>query len=271
MNHIKLFEDYNNELYIKISSVEFNKGIRKNEPFSNRELSDILEFIENINQTLKYVHNVLGAGQTVYKDSKIPIDTSSITVSYQQILKSKLPGSFLMEIIKCDDYWFFIKSIYSTYFKCDDLEGVKNCIRNIIETKFHVKIPSEFGHENEISESKKGPNFKKIIVDDFVVYQGRDAESNDYVTLDLANDDDYWFHAKGVPGSHVVVKIKDKIPTQEIIKKIAEIAAKNCKSKENKVKVVYCKKKFVKKEKGMNPGQVKVDYNNASEIIVSKI
>jgi predicted ribosome quality control (RQC) complex YloA/Tae2 family protein len=87
----------------------------------------------------------------------------------------------------------------------------------------------------------------------------------------LANDpEDIWMHAKGVPGSHVVIKVKDKLPSEEVIKKAAEIAAKNCKSKEDKVRVLYCKKKFVKKEKGMNPGQVKVDYVNANEIVINK-
>jgi|GEM_PF-5561595 len=121
-----------------------------------------------------------------------------------------------------------------------------------------------------IESRKLGPNFKKIIIDDFVVYQGRDAKSNDYITLEIASDDDYWFHAKGYPGSHVVLKIKDKLPTQETIRKVAKIAADNCKCPESKVKVVYCKKKFVKKKSGMNPGQVSVDTLNSYEIIVEK-
>lgn len=121
------------------------------------------------------------------------------------------------------------------------------------------------------NESKKsGPNYKKIVTDDYVIYQGKDAKSNDYVTLELADDEDYWFHAKGVPGSHVIIKFKNSLPTEEVIKKAAQIAAKNSKSTEDKVKVVYCKKKFVKKEKGMNPGQVSVDYKNSYEIIVPK-
>lgn len=123
----------------------------------------------------------------------------------------------------------------------------------------------------KFNEAKKDkPNYKKLEVDGFVLYQGKDAAANDYITLELANDDDYWLHAKGVPGSHIVIKVKDRIPTHEIIKYAAEIAAKNCKSKEEKVEVVYCKKKFVTKERGMNPGQVKVDYNNAYTIFVSK-
>lgn len=140
----------------------------------------------------------------------------------------------------------------------------------------HIKLFEKFDN-NSVSlyymqESKKDrPNFKKLSIDDFVVYQGRDASSNDYVTLELANnDDDIFLHAKGVPGSHIIIKVVDKLPTEDIIKKAAKIAAKNSKSKEDNVKVVYCKKKFVKKEKGMNPGQVRVDYINAHEIIVNK-
>jgi predicted ribosome quality control (RQC) complex YloA/Tae2 family protein len=121
-------------------------------------------------------------------------------------------------------------------------------------------------------ESKKSekPKIKKHDIDGFVVYQGKDANSNEHITLELSNEDDIWMHAKGVPGSHVLIKIKDKIPTETTIKRAAIIAAKNSKSEEDMVKVVYCKKKYVKKEPGMNTGQVKVDYINANEIIVPK-
>ena len=121
------------------------------------------------------------------------------------------------------------------------------------------------------NESKKDrPNYKKLDIDGFVVYQGKDAAANDYITLELSDDNDYWFHAKGVAGSHILIKVKDRIPTMETIKEVAKIAAKNSKSTDDNVLVVYCKKKFVKKEKGMNAGQVKVDYTNAHEITVSK-
>jgi predicted ribosome quality control (RQC) complex YloA/Tae2 family protein len=114
------------------------------------------------------------------------------------------------------------------------------------------------------------PNYKKLDIDGFLVYQGKDAKANDYITFELSSDEDYWFHAKGVPGSHILIKVKDKIPTMEVIRKAAQVAAKNSKSNDEKVLIVYCKKKFVKKEPGMNPGQVKVDHNNAYEITVSK-
>lgn len=123
----------------------------------------------------------------------------------------------------------------------------------------------------KFDESKKErPNYKKIEIDGYLLYQGKDAAANDYVTLELADGEDYWFHAKGVPGSHIIIKANDKLPTDEIIMNAAELAAKNSKSKEDTVEVVWCKRKFVTKEKGMNPGQVRVDYKNSHTISVSK-
>lgn len=118
-------------------------------------------------------------------------------------------------------------------------------------------------------ESKnKFPNIKEVKIDDFSVLIGRDADSNDYLTTIVAKPDDVWMHAKGVPGSHVVIKVFDKIPTKEIIFKVAEIAAKNSKSKGNTT-VVYCKAKFVSKKSDMKIGQVSVDYKNAEEIKIN--
>jgi predicted ribosome quality control (RQC) complex YloA/Tae2 family protein len=122
----------------------------------------------------------------------------------------------------------------------------------------------------QFNEGKKDkfPNIKKVDVDGFIVYVGRDALSNDHLTFNMAQPEDYWFHAKGVPGSHVLIRVREKLPTKEVIKKVAEIAAKNSKSEGDKTTIVYCQKKFVKKEKGMNPGQVRVDYINAEEVII---
>ena len=117
------------------------------------------------------------------------------------------------------------------------------------------------------SKKDKFPNIKTVRVGDFTVLIGKDSKSNDYLTTIMSSDDDLWFHAKGVPGSHVVIKSKEILPTPDIIKEVAKIAAKNSKSS-GKTIVVYCKTKFVKKTSDMKDGQVSVDYNNANEIEV---
>ena len=123
---------------------------------------------------------------------------------------------------------------------------------------------------NSFNEGKKDkfPNIKKVDVDGFIVMIGKDAESNDHLTFNVAFPEDIWMHVKGVPGSHVVIRVRENLPTNEVIKKVAQLAIKNSKSGGGKSTVVYCQRKFVKKERGMNPGQVKVDYINADEITI---
>lgn len=119
------------------------------------------------------------------------------------------------------------------------------------------------------SKKNKFPDIKKIQIDGYNVMIGRDSKSNDYLTFIEAKDEDIWMHVKGVPGSHVVIRVVDNLPTPEVLKEVAELAKKNSKaSKDQSAKVVYCQRKFVKKEPGMNDGQVRVDYINAEEITI---
>lgn len=144
---------------------------------------------------------------------------------------------------------------------CAKIERLYNVKTEIFRTHniINCKINSS------INESKSNePNIKRHEIDGFIVYQGRDAISNDILTFQWTDDDDLWFHVTGSPGSHCVIKIKDKLPTEITIKKVAELAKKNSKAKtQDKATVIYCKRKFVKKESNMNSGQVNVDRKNA--------
>lgn len=116
-----------------------------------------------------------------------------------------------------------------------------------------------------VESRDKFPNLKKVDYEGFTIYVGRDAKSNDHLTFNIADNDDIWLHAKGVPGSHVVIKTTNyNLPTESVIRYAAELAKKNSKAKnQDNVEVVYCKRIFVKKESGMNDGQVRVDYINS--------
>lgn len=119
------------------------------------------------------------------------------------------------------------------------------------------------------SNKNKFPNIKQLNIDGFIVYVGKDAKSNDHLTFNIADKEDLWFHVKGYPGSHVIIRVKDKLPTHEVIRKVAEISKKNSKaSKIDNTDVVYCQRRFVKKEPGSNDGQVRVDYINSYKITI---
>lgn len=122
-----------------------------------------------------------------------------------------------------------------------------------------------------IKETKKNKkDFKRLEFEDFVVYLGKSANGNDYITFELSNEQDLWFHARGVPGSHVLLKVNENLPGVDVIKFCADLAAKNSKAPEGEVEVVYCKIKYVYKKEHMNPGQVQVDYKNSETIKVLK-
>jgi predicted ribosome quality control (RQC) complex YloA/Tae2 family protein len=118
------------------------------------------------------------------------------------------------------------------------------------------------------SKKEKFPNLKRLEIDGYQIIMGKDALSNDHLTTIMADPEDLWFHVKGVPGSHIIIRQKDTLVSNEVKKQVAQLAAKNSKAKGDCV-VVCCKAKFVKKEPDMNPGQVKVDYKNAEEINIT--
>lgn len=93
------------------------------------------------------------------------------------------------------------------------------------------------------------------------VLVGRNAKQNDDLTLHTAKKDDIWLHARGVPGSHVVLQVtgRKQIPKEAIVQ-AAEIAAYHSDAKtQSLAPVSYTPKKYVRKPKGADAGAVIVE------------
>jgi len=86
---------------------------------------------------------------------------------------------------------------------------------------------------------------------------GGSAVGNEWVTFHLARPDDLWFHARGVPGAHVVLRIPTGEPTQEQIMQAARAAAGRSAARDaGSVEVDYTSRKYVRKIRGGAPGLV---------------
>ena len=110
-----------------------------------------------------------------------------------------------------------------------------------------------------------------ISSDGYHRYVGKNNLQNEELTFHFANGNDWWFHAKGAPGSHVIVKTNgDELPdrTFEEAGRLAAHYSKN--SGAEKVEIDYVEKKHVKKPNGSKPGFV-VYYTNYSLMIDSDI
>lgn len=107
--------------------------------------------------------------------------------------------------------------------------------------------------------------FHYVSSDGFHIYVGKNNYQNDELTFKFASGNDWWFHAKGMPGSHVVVKCQgnDTLPDRTF-EEAAKLAAYYSKGRgQEKVEIDYIQKKHVKKPNGAKPGFV-VYYTNFS-------
>lgn len=102
------------------------------------------------------------------------------------------------------------------------------------------------------------------------VYIGRSGNQNAQITFDLAGPNDTWLHARGVPGSHVIVRWHqagdDERP--ETIAAAAALAAYYSAARNSAgVEVDVTRRRFVRKIKGAGPGMV--TYRNERTIAVT--
>jgi len=112
--------------------------------------------------------------------------------------------------------------------------------------------------KNFIQDDK--PKFRQFILHDkYVIFVGKSSKNNDELTTGFAKQNDYWFHARSVSGSHVVLRWDKSYGEiqKSILEKAASIAAFYSKAKTSGlVPVSYTQKKYVIKRKGMEPGKV---------------
>ena len=113
--------------------------------------------------------------------------------------------------------------------------------------------------------------FHYVSSDGFHIYVGKNNFQNDELTFKFASGNDWWFHAKGIPGSHVIVKSDGQELPDRTFEEAASLAAYYSGGRDSdKVEIDYLEKKHVKKPSGGKPGFV-VYYTNYSMSIGTDI
>ena len=144
----------------------------------------------------------------------------------------------------------------------DDLKAIKDELTAEGYVKKHVKGKKE--------KYKSTPLHYKTS-EGYDLYVGKNNTQNDELTFKFASNNDYWFHAKKIPGSHVILRSGGKELTDKAYMEAAAAAAYYSKARENdKVEVDYLIKSKVKKPNGAKPGFV-VYYTNYSMAITPSI
>ena len=96
--------------------------------------------------------------------------------------------------------------------------------------------------------------------DGWLVFAGKTDAANDYVSVRLVRPRDRWFHVRGMPGGHVVLRVSDeREPDRATLERAAGIAAYHSKARAGGVVAVsMAEGRHVSKPRGAKPGLVEL-------------
>ncbi len=136
------------------------------------------------------------------------------------------------------------------------LDKIEDELRNVEGETDHKKLLSIEKKEKAKDETP----FRQFEIKGYMVYVGKDAKNNDELTFGFAKSNDIFLHARGVSGSHVIIRNSSReFPQKPVLQLAASIAAHYSKARTSGiVPVAYTMRKFVKKAKG-DPGAVLLD------------
>lgn len=146
----------------------------------------------------------------------------------------------------------------------DHLESISAALDMAIKEEDLVPIKeelTEFGFIKKRGSGKKpritSRPYHYLSTDGFHMYVGKNNYQNEEVTFKIAGGGDWWFHAKGIPGSHVIVKTEGRELPDRAFEEAGALAAWYSKGRGNeKVEIDYIQRKHVKKAAKGAPGFV---------------
>ncbi|MCI9282338.1 MAG: fibronectin/fibrinogen-binding protein [Lachnospiraceae bacterium] len=158
-----------------------------------------------------------------------------------------------------------IEMLTETHQEINHLESISAALDIAVREEDLVPIKEElmeFGFIKKHGPANKKPRitsrpYHYLSSDGFHIYVGKNNYQNEEVTFKIAGGGDWWFHAKGIPGSHVVVKSEGRELPDRVFEEAGSLAAWFSKGRNNeKVEIDYIQRKHVKKAAGGAPGFV---------------
>jgi predicted ribosome quality control (RQC) complex YloA/Tae2 family protein len=143
------------------------------------------------------------------------------------------------------------------------LEDVKGLSDASEVADFKKKHSSMLSTLQRTSADQEGIPYRRFeLADGDEVWVGRNSKQNDDLTLRDARPYDVWMHARGVAGSHTVLRVKGRkdTPPKHILESAAAIAAWFSKARTSALApVIVTQRKYVRKPRKSPAGSVRVD------------
>jgi predicted ribosome quality control (RQC) complex YloA/Tae2 family protein len=129
------------------------------------------------------------------------------------------------------------------------------------DSEAHPTVPLAFSRLPQPEKRRRGPFRRFVSFDGLPIFVGRNAQENEQLTFGLAHGHDLWLHARGAPGSHVLVRLKKgaDVPPETLRDAAVLALLYSDLKKSGQGEVIYTKRKWVRKAKSRPPGSVLVE------------
>lgn len=256
--------------------VEFLERSKAQKESLINELEQAEKSLERAEQYEKYGHLLMA-----HAHENLQPDAEKITIEdfYQNNKEISIPLKKGKDIAGNAEYYYEkAKDAEKSYKNArqrlpkvkEDLQQVNKLLEEISDIE-HLPDLNDWIKENKnrleefgfgTGEEKQATSpFRKFKEGKFEIWIGKNAKSNDEL-LQTSHKEDIWLHARGVGGSHVVIRMGNRkdYPPKNVILKAASYAAYFSKARGMKTApVMYTKRKYVRKPKGAAPGAVVVE------------
>ena len=270
----EMLEEYYNESLktVNYNAVELEKTIQKELKKANIKLSNLTLDLQKAKENLKYSNIGILLQSNLYKvkkgDTKVIVldyfnNNEELEINLNPLLdpssnlkaifnKAKKASTAIVEVKKQID--IVLKEIEYLNTILFQLSIADN--KDLEEIKLELSLNGYLKSNQKYKKKQQKIEFITYKVDDILIYVGKNNTQNDYLTHKIASSNDYWFHTKNLPGSHVIVKIPENDPnfvmSEKLIRTAANIAAYYSTGKtSSSVPVDYTKVRYLKKVPGM--------------------
>lgn len=270
----EMLEEYYNESLktVNYNAVELEKTIQKELKKANVKLSNLTLDLQKAKENLKYSNIGILLQSNLYKvkkgDTKVIVldyfnNNKELEINLNPLLdpssnlkaifnKAKKASNAIVEVKKQID--IVLKEIEYLNTILFQLSIADN--KDLEEIKLELSLNGYLKSNQKYKKKQQKIEFITYKVDDILIYVGKNNTQNDYLTHKIASSNDYWFHTKNLPGSHVIVKIPENDPnfimSEKLIRAAANIAAYYSTGKtSSSVPVDYTKVRYLKKVPGM--------------------
>lgn len=197
------------------------------------------------------------------KEITIPLDpklnlTQNGQKFFKRYAKLKKAEEELQKLIEASlDEIEYLENILYSIEACETIDDLDDIYKELIDQGIMKK-------KSKLKKTKEYmPEFITYISSgNHEILVGKNNLQNDELTFKVGKKDDFWFHAKNMPGSHVIIKTNgDTLADQEYVE-AAQVAAHYSKGKNSSlVEIDYTKKLNVRKPPNAKPGFVIYETN----------